>query len=80
MTEWTRQRYGAAAGLFLSACTLITMFLYMVAELSALQQIITLLTGLNGLPVVIVECVITTIYTCKTPLLIPGRLSDMLQR
>jgi len=35
----------------------------MVAELSALQQIITLLTGLNGLPVVIVECVITTIYT-----------------
>jgi Na+/proline symporter len=35
----------------------------MVAELSALQQIITALTGLNGLPVVIVECVVTTIYT-----------------
>lgn len=35
----------------------------MVAELSALQQIITLLTGLKGLPVVIVECVVTTIYT-----------------
>ena len=35
----------------------------MVAELSALQQTITLLTGLNGLPVVIVECVVTTIYT-----------------
>lgn len=63
LTEWTRQRYGAVAGLFLSACTLITMFLYMVAELSALQQIVTLLTGLNGLPVVIVECTITTIYT-----------------
>lgn len=63
MTEWTRQRYGAVAGLFLSVCTLITMFLYMVAELSALQQIVTLLTGLNGLPVVIVECTITTIYT-----------------
>jgi cAMP phosphodiesterase len=41
------------------------MFLYMVAELSALQQIVTLLTGLNGLPVVIVECAVTTIYTCK---------------
>lgn len=40
------------------------MFLYMVAELSALQQIVTLLTGLNGLPVVIVECAVTTIYTC----------------
>lgn len=39
------------------------MFLYMVAELSALQQIVNLLTGLNGLPVVIVECAVTTIYT-----------------
>ncbi|EXJ66603.1 uncharacterized protein A1O5_10274 [Cladophialophora psammophila CBS 110553] len=35
----------------------------MVAELSALQQIINALTGLNGLPVVIVECAVTTIYT-----------------
>jgi len=65
LTEWTRQRYGTIGGLFLSVCTLITMFLYMVAELSALQQIVTLLTGLNGLPVVIVECAVTTIYTCK---------------
>jgi Na+/proline symporter len=69
LTEWTRQRYGAVAGLFLSACTLITIFLYMVAELSALQQIVTLLTGLNGLPVVIVECAITTIYTCEQHLI-----------
>lgn len=35
----------------------------MVAELSALQQIINALTGLDGLPAVIVECAITTIYT-----------------
>lgn len=35
----------------------------MVAELSALQQIVNTLTGLNGLPVVIVECAVTTIYT-----------------
>ncbi|PVI06474.1 hypothetical protein DM02DRAFT_714996 [Periconia macrospinosa] len=63
LTEWTRQRYGSIGGLFLSICTLITMFLYMVAELSALQQIVNALTGLNGLPVVIVQCVITTIYT-----------------
>ncbi|OAG38117.1 hypothetical protein AYO21_07707 [Fonsecaea monophora] len=63
LTEWTRQRYGALAALYLSALTLITIFLYMVAELSALQQIINALTGLNGLPVVIVECVVTTIYT-----------------
>ena len=43
---------------------LVTLFLYMVAELSALQQIITALTGLDGLPAVIVECAVTTIYTC----------------
>ena len=43
---------------------LVTLFLYMVAELSAVQQIISALTGLDGLPVVIVECVVTTIYTC----------------
>jgi Na+/proline symporter len=67
LTEWTRQRYGVVAGMFLSVCTLITMFLYMVAELSALQQIINILTGLNGLPVVIVECAVTTIYTCEIP-------------
>jgi Na+/proline symporter len=65
LTEWTRQRYGVVAGMFLSVCTLITMFLYMVAELSALQQIVNILTGLNGLPVVIVECAVTTIYTCE---------------
>ncbi|KAJ9641552.1 hypothetical protein H2199_005522 [Coniosporium tulheliwenetii] len=35
----------------------------MVAELSALQQIVSALTGLDGLPAVIVQCVVTTIYT-----------------
>jgi Na+/proline symporter len=35
----------------------------MVAELSALQQIVTALTGMNGLPAVIVQCAVTTIYT-----------------
>lgn len=36
----------------------------MVAELSALQQTVGALTGMNALPVVIVQCVVTTIYTC----------------
>jgi Na+/proline symporter len=66
LTEWTRRRYGAVAGLFLSICTLITIFLYMVAELSALQQIITALTGLDGLAAIIVQCAVTTIYTCMS--------------
>lgn len=64
LTEWTRQRYGLVAALFLSFLTLVTMFLYMVAELSALQQIMNALTGMDGLPMVIVECAVTTIYTC----------------
>ncbi|PGG98870.1 hypothetical protein AJ79_08746 [Helicocarpus griseus UAMH5409] len=63
LTEWTRQRYGVTTAIYLSILTLITLFLYMVAELSALQQIVNALTGLNGLPAVIVEVVVTTIYT-----------------
>jgi hypothetical protein len=39
------------------------MFLFMVAELSALAQVIELLTPANGLAVVIVEVVVTSIYT-----------------
>ncbi|TVY49432.1 hypothetical protein LOCC1_G001059, partial [Lachnellula occidentalis] len=63
LTEWTRQRYGLVASLYISFLTLATMFLYMVAELSALQQIMEALTGMKGLPMVIVECAVTTIYT-----------------
>lgn len=52
-------------GLLTEYIRLITLFLYMVAELSALQQIINALTGLDGLPAVIVECAVTTAYTCE---------------
>ena len=65
LPEWTRQRYGSLTALYLSALTLITMFLYMVAELSALGQVMEALTGMNGLPMILVECLVTTIYTCK---------------
>ncbi|KAI1182585.1 hypothetical protein F5B17DRAFT_419803 [Nemania serpens] len=63
LTEWTRQRYGLITALYLSALTLLTLFLYMVAELSAIGQVVTALTGLDGLPIIIVEAVVTTIYT-----------------
>ncbi len=66
LTEWTRQRYGVITSLFLAFMTLVTLFLYMVAELSAVGQTVTALTGLDGLPVIIVECLVTTIYTCKS--------------
>jgi len=64
LTEWTRQRYGTITALYLSFMTLVTLFLYMVSELSAIGQVVNLLTGLDGLPVLIVECLVTTIYTC----------------
>ncbi|KAF3915717.1 hypothetical protein AA313_de0201674 [Arthrobotrys entomopaga] len=63
LTEWTRDRFGVAAALYLSVLSIITMFLYMVAELSALNSVINLLTGLNGLPALIVEVAVTSIYT-----------------
>ena len=65
LTEWTRQRYGIVAMLYLSFMTLVTLFLYMVAELSAVSQVVTLLTNLDGLPVIIVQVVVTVIYTCE---------------
>lgn len=63
LTEWARQRYGVVTGLYLSFFTIATMFLYMVGELSSLQMAITSLTGMDALPVMIVECIVTTIYT-----------------
>ncbi|KAK5998925.1 hypothetical protein PT974_01309 [Cladobotryum mycophilum] len=63
LTEWTRQRYGTLTMLYLSFMTLVTLFLYMVAELSAIGQVVNALTGLDGLPIIIVQCVVTTIYT-----------------
>ncbi|RKF56920.1 urea transport protein [Golovinomyces cichoracearum] len=63
LTEWARQRYGVTCSLYLSFLTLVTMFLYMVAELSALHQIMNALTGIDGMRFVIVECIITTVYT-----------------
>lgn len=60
-----RHVVGKSLSYMLTAHSLVTLFLFMVAELSALQQIINALTGINGLWPVIVECIVTTIYTCK---------------
>ncbi|ROT41705.1 hypothetical protein SODALDRAFT_349632 [Sodiomyces alkalinus F11] len=63
LTEWTRQRYGSAAMLYLSFATLVTLFLYMTAELSAIGHVVTALTRVNQLPVMIVQVVVTAAYT-----------------
>lgn len=68
LTEWTRQRYGVVTALWLSFLTLVTMFLYMVSELSAIGEAVNALTGLDALPILVVECVVTTIYTCRSSL------------
>lgn len=63
LTEWVRQRFGVLSCLYLSFFTIATMFLYMVAELSAIQLAVKSMTGMDALPVLIVECAITAIYT-----------------
>lgn len=63
LTEWVFQRYGKVCGLYLSACTILTLYLFMVSELASLKFCIQSLTTVRALPVVIVECVVTTIYT-----------------
>ncbi|RLV90482.1 hypothetical protein JA1_004518 [Spathaspora sp. JA1] len=63
LTEWVRRRFGVVTALYVSFFTCLTMFLFMVGELSAIRGAIETLTGLNALGAVIVECVVTTIYT-----------------
>jgi Na+/proline symporter len=63
LTEWVRHRFGVITALYLSFFTCLTMFLFMVGELSAIRTAIETLTGLDALAAVIVQCVVTSIYT-----------------
>ncbi|CCG21944.1 Dur3 urea transporter [Candida orthopsilosis Co 90-125] len=63
LTEWVRHRFGMITALYISFFTCLTMFLFMIGELSAIRSAIEALTGLNALGAVIVECAVTTIYT-----------------
>lgn len=63
LTEWVRQRFGTITALYLSFFTCLTMFLFMISELAAIRTAIETLTGLNALGAVIVECVVTSVYT-----------------
>ena len=63
LTEWIRQRYGLCASLAVSACTILTVFLFMVSELSAIEDCVTSLADVPGLPVMIVEAVLVSVYT-----------------
>lgn len=63
LTEWVRHRFGVVTCLYVSFFSCLTMFLFMIGELSALSSAVETLTGLNPLGAVIVECAVTTIYT-----------------
>ncbi|SCU85783.1 LANO_0C05336g1_1 [Lachancea nothofagi CBS 11611] len=63
LTEWVFYRYGRVCGLYMSACTILTLFLFTVSEIASLKFCIETLTSVKALPVIIIECVVTTIYT-----------------
>ena len=63
LTEWCNQRYGPIMGLCLSAASVLTIYLFMVSELTAVGSAINALTGLDQTAAVVVECIVTTIYT-----------------
>ena len=63
LTEWVFHRFGLLCGWYLSACTILTVYLFLVSEVASLKYAIDTLTNINSLPVIIIECVVTTIYT-----------------
>lgn len=63
LTQFVKERFGLITSLTLSFFSLVTMFVYMIAELSAISQVINTLTGLNGLGALVVECFVTSAYT-----------------
>lgn len=63
LTEWCYRRFGPITALYLSAATVFTIFLFMVSELTAIGDAINALTGIDATPCIVVECIVTTIYT-----------------
>lgn len=63
LTEWCTRRFGPITALCLSAATVFTLYLFMVSELTAIGDAISALTGIDHTPCVVVECIVTTIYT-----------------
>lgn len=63
LTEWVFQRYGLVTGWYLSLCTLLTVFLFMVSDVAALKFAISSISNVNVTYAIIVEAIVTTIYT-----------------
>lgn len=63
LTEWVFHRYGLVCGWYVSACTILTVYLFMVSEVSSLKFCIQTMTGVSATAVVIIEAAVTTLYT-----------------
>ncbi|CCD24262.1 uncharacterized protein NDAI_0C06030 [Naumovozyma dairenensis CBS 421] len=63
LTEWVFHRFGLICGWYLSACTILTVYLFLVSEVASLKYAIETMTQIKALPVIIIECIVTTIYT-----------------
>lgn len=63
LTEWVFHRFGLICGWYLSACTILTVYLFLVSEVSSLKFCIETMTGVKAIAVVIIEAAVTTIYT-----------------
>lgn len=63
LTEWCFQRFGNITALALSGATILTLFLFIVGEVAAVSFAVETLAPIKGVPAVIVEAVVTTIYT-----------------
>ena len=66
LTEFIRVRFGVIAGLFLSLCSVVTLYVFMLSEISSIYQVIQSLTGFEGTEVlipVVIEIIVTILYT-----------------
>ncbi|CAG8551145.1 11705_t:CDS:2 [Funneliformis caledonium] len=63
LTQFTLERFGRINQIYISLMSMAYMFSYMISELSAVGNIINLLTGLEKYAPVIMIAIITTIYT-----------------
>lgn len=63
LTEWVFHRFGLICGWYLSACTILTVYLFLVSEVSSLRFCIETLTNVKPIAVIIIQAAVTTIYT-----------------
>lgn len=62
--EFILNRFGLYASLFYAVMSLVTMFIYLVAELTAIGEVISTMAGVGIVPAMVCECVFTAVYTC----------------